>query len=378
MVPEVARALVLPDQVPLSTEMLLTLLLCWESVDIVFLSEELAQSAADAGSSELEEHGLVSHLIAANLPVTFRFAPDGGYEPPSATASIQEVAAVLCKAIGIDDFASDLGSLFAGQFEARVRLVRRHADRCGIPSIAVSEFSAAAASFPADVDAAPRPEAALANASLQGIRVLPGTTIEDVLSFREKNGRLMGRFRASVVDLARTMQHDAPPAVILEQADAVIKNRVEPALADLEDRLKRGRIRYVWRMLTGVTSVLFGPATTAVAATHGGRISAQALDYAFDRDALLREHPYGLLHALRSEFGESPTRRATRAARNPLSELKAQYVEAIRALVTAEPSFWTHPTRDSSPAWTEVEVEFVEALRALVMEECRARHGQRS
>ena len=333
----------------------------------------------------LQDHGLVSYFLAADAPIVWRYSPDREFGPLPADATAAEIARALCDGIGVDDFGDAFGALFTNQIELRVRHSREYADRHSLPSIATGKCSAAA-SVPAKVATAPRSEAVLVSAAIQGVAVAPGTTVEDVISFREQNGRLMGRFRASIIDLAEAIQRDAPPAAVSEQAHAILKNRVEPALGDLEEVLKRGRIRYAWKMLTGATSILLGPTRPAFAAMSSGRIASQALDYAFDRDKLIREHPYGLLHAIRAEFGESASYRPLTLLGDPLLELEAHYVETLRELVGAEPSFAESLERTRSRAmrrtilspeeererlrigamrrWPEVDGHHIEKLRA--------------
>ncbi|MDQ3673795.1 MAG: hypothetical protein M3365_05410 [Gemmatimonadota bacterium] len=137
---------------------------------------------------------------------------------------------------------------------------------------------------------------------MDGIGIDAGVPVDDLLRFRERHAGSLARCRAALVDLAATIREDAAPLALLEQARALVINRVEPALADLEDALKEGRIRFIWNCVVSASAVASGPVTPTVAASGAAQLSTRSLEYAFDRQRLVRDHPYGYLHLLSDSF----------------------------------------------------------------------------
>lgn len=171
----------------------------------------------------------------------------------------------------------------------------------GFAPVATTPFAELAASLPAADAAAPVAAASLLQVATQGIKVAPDTTVEDILAFRDKNKRSMGRFRGAMADLAGTIATDASgnPA---EEARAVIKNRVEPAIGDLTEALDRNRISFAVKILFGAVSASLTSGDPASASLTGGLVASRSLRYAFDRERFVNDHPYGLIYRARQEF----------------------------------------------------------------------------
>lgn len=324
---EVARAVVLPEVSDPSLDAVLTLALLWDGVEVVLVKGE-GDAAERARSSfgELIEHGVV----------TWSIAPRVEHQPPGPDDEYQGRVPDLRTRDDAERFARYAATAMALWNVELVRLVQADADRRGLASVALTPFASAAASLPPRTAEGPQAEAALIQAAAAGVTVLPGTTPSDVLAFREKNAPLMGRLRAQMVDLAQTMRSDGSPEAIMEQAHAVIKNRVEPVLGQLEDVLRRSRIRYAWSMLFGASAVLLGPASTTIAASGGGRIAAKTLDYVFDRERLIRDHPYGLLHVLRSEMDQQDTLRHPSLIEDPITVTRDIFQGVLQRVLEAE------------------------------------------
>jgi hypothetical protein len=171
----------------------------------------------------------------------------------------------------------------------------------GLAPVATTPFAELAASLPTETAAAPVAEASLLQVVTQGIQVAPGTTVEDILAFRDKNQGSMGRFRGAMADLARVITTDASgnPA---EEARAVLRNRVEPTIGDLTEALDRNRIGFAMKILFGAISASLTPGDPASVPLAGGLIASRSLRYAFDRERLVNDHPYGLIYRVRREF----------------------------------------------------------------------------
>jgi len=165
----------------------------------------------------------------------------------------------------------------------------------------------------------------------RGIRVGPGTNVEDVLSFREKHSSQTGRFRAALIDLAASISPDSPAPA--EEAFALLKNRVEPALAALDDVMSRGRISFAWGMLLGASATVAAGVDVGAAIAEGGQVATRGLRYAFNRDRLIREHPYGFLYRARRDFAAgSPS---APVITNPEQEIKESFEGLVGAAISA-------------------------------------------
>jgi hypothetical protein len=307
--PEIARAVVLPDVGDHQPEDLLTLLLFWDTIEISWPVLPAINVAVQEFIDSLVEYGIASWFDVprvASDPAIPEGAPNGT-QTPAGRPGVEGIA---------------LADQIIDVFVASIRAVASDADGRGLAAVAMSPFPAAAISLPTKDPLAVRAEAALIQAAVQGVTVRSDTPVEEVVAFRERNTALMGRFRAAMIDLAHALNRDASPAAIAEEAHATMRNRVEPALGELETLLKRGRIRYAWRMLLGASSVVLAPVSPAIVAARGGRIATQALDYAFDRDKLVRLHPYGLLHKAGSTFGTDVRAIPPNRITDPIGELR--------------------------------------------------------
>ena len=201
--------------------------------------------------------------------------------------------------------------------------------------LATGLFNHYACLLPPPVEDAPRQEGALLSAAVRLIDFDPATPVQEVLAFRERHAKAIGRFRASLLDLAENMRRDAPPPFALEEAHSIIKNRVEPRLSDLDALLKAGRVQYFFRAMFTASTIVATAATPAAAVAGAGEVASRSIAYAFDRERLIREHPYGYLHHLhafaRDESREHQHRFPMRPIENPPQELRELLKGAISA-----------------------------------------------
>jgi hypothetical protein len=277
--PEVTRAVVLPDLFfTVSREKILTRLLFWDSLEIATGFDD--QPEWQPWLAELDAAGAVS---VWNLP----------------KRSSRSDAELLR---AYDDRDPSLQHALVPNLFSDVRCVVAHANSRGLPSIPPGIFSASAMAQPPRIQGAAHVECALIEAIAHRIVMPPETPIKDVLSFREKNAPLMGRFRASLTDLAPMMRPSAKRDTLFWEAHAVVRNRIDPAVADLTATVRPGPLRYAWKILSGAGSVAIAP-TGAVVVTAG---SGQTRNRTFDRQRLVRDHPFGLLYSIQRMFGYHP------------------------------------------------------------------------
>jgi len=162
-------------------------------------------------------------------------------------------------------------------------------------------------------DNVPRSEAALLSTVIQAFEIDPDTPVEQILRFREKNGASLGRFRSSLVDLSEGLREENSPTTLLAEARDTYKNRVVPALGDLEEVLTEGKIRFFVRSLVGATALTLAPVNPVKAVEGSATLMGQTIDYAFSRERLVREHPFGYLHQVSAGLGGKDVKPTARA-----------------------------------------------------------------
>lgn len=155
-------------------------------------------------------------------------------------------------------------------------------------------------------------EGALLTAVTAAFAVDEGTTVEEIMRFREKHRTKLLRFRAALFDLGAYMGEEASaaePARSFAIARDVVRHRVEPALSSLESALKESGVKFVVKSVVGAANVTLGPITPATAVSGSLALGAQTVDYAFARSKLREEHPYAYLHQARVSLGLADTDR---------------------------------------------------------------------
>lgn len=154
-------------------------------------------------------------------------------------------------------------------------------------------------------DSPPAREAALLSVVVEAFSIDPHVSSEEVLSFRSRNAAARGRLRGSLVDLASKLRTDSSPTTMLAEARDTYKNRVEPALGDLEEALKESQIKFFFKSLVGATAIAMAPVEPISGSAGAARIVGQSIDYSYSKSKLLREHPYGYLHEVQKYLGMS-------------------------------------------------------------------------
>jgi hypothetical protein len=216
-----------------------------------------------------------------------------------------------------------------------VENVRRALDRASrerLAPIAATYHASLAASLPREDAEAPVREATLIDVATRGIRVAPETSVEEVIAFREANSAAIGRFRASLIDMAASISAESPAAA--EEAFALVRNRVEPALAALGEVLSRRRISFGWSMLFGASATVAAGIDTGAAVAEAGQVVTRGLRYAFNRERLIRDHPYGFLYRARRDF-DAIDARPTNVITDPEQEIANSFRAVVGAAVEA-------------------------------------------
>lgn len=152
-------------------------------------------------------------------------------------------------------------------------------------------------------DATPAREAALLSVVIEALAIDPSVSPEELLLFRSRSSHARARFRGSLVDLAAKLRGDSSPASMLAEARDTYKNRVEPALGDLEEALNESQIKFWLKSLVGATAIAIAPIEPVSTSAGAARVMGQTIDYSYSKSKLVREHPYGYLHQVRQELG---------------------------------------------------------------------------
>lgn len=336
---EVARALILPGSSWPETEQLLSMLLVWDGLDL-----HMADRYTDDDSPAAE---VWRELVAEGL-----ISVKSGEQ--SSDEVVEEWAALPWGEIVGEkdnpDFAAELAEdavegAVNGLME-RVKDSLSLAAERGTPPVALDPLAAKAAALPVVDKEAPATEGILIQAAAKGVRVDKDCSVKDILAFRHRNRPLMGRFRAALIDLAAAMQADSPVAAA-EEARAVVANRIEPSLADLEASLSENRIRFFWNALIGASAVALGdPIGPAAAVTGAGSIVTRNLCYAFNRRRLVQDHPFGLLHEIGVQVG-APEEKQGSVLTDPAGEARAALTRRVETLIRS--AFELHALGLSTP-----------------------------
>jgi hypothetical protein len=348
MMPDVSRALLLPDLHDASDGVLKTLALYWDEIVVPdYVERLLCGRYLDTGDytpsqsfSTLQNEGvLVAHETVAELPpppagpyaltVGKQRRPrylehDGVRRTVTALRPILEALSKLDRdarttperrltindklAPAVLDAVANLSreatSLYLNRLQDAFELARKH-NLAPVAHSVASHVGSLVGDYTHDIAGR---EAALLAAAVDAFEVREDTPVEDILLFRTRHKALLGRFRASLVDLSAELQQNAAPLTLLATARDTFRNRVQPALADLEAAMNESRVRFLLRSLIGATAITLAPVEPVRAVEAGASLVGHTVNYRFSRDQLLREHPFGLLHKITTEFTVDPRR----------------------------------------------------------------------
>jgi hypothetical protein len=196
------------------------------------------------------------------------------------------------------DVREATAALHADTLLERARQSRELAVANNLAPVAPSLLSHLA-SLTTDEAEYPMIEGALLGVALDAFMARSDTPVEAIIEFRDRHVRAIQRFRAAMTDLGALLrQADIAPEAALAAARDVYRNRVEPDLAALEARLSESRIKFLTRSMFGAAALAVTPLTAPTVTENAVRLGAQTINYRFSRDRLVEEHPYSYLHRL--------------------------------------------------------------------------------
>jgi hypothetical protein len=299
---EVARALLLPDFTLPPREVLTTLPLFWESIELPLHAgmgdppddqRELIETLIEEGVLRIHHLPRPDHFLTAEA---VEIAAVWARTPPDTTAATVDPALA-------EEIIAARARRVAGTLQYSATAAAELAAELAAAPIVSSSLGFLASSLPALATNLPLSEATVIHLAVEGATVDPATPIDKVLKFREDHKQLAGRLRGALIDVAASIQPGGSMIALAAQAEAAVKNRVEPALGALESELQRNKISFAWSNVLGFGGVLAtGGHSTATALGGGAELISRSIRYAFDRDALVRDHPLGYLHKVRASF----------------------------------------------------------------------------
>jgi hypothetical protein len=338
---EVARTLILPEFMAPSAQMLATLSLFWESIEVPVFhgtpdpaseEQELIAALIDEGIVRLHHISGVRGLDDALLAEAEEVAKAWARTPPGTTAETIDLGVA-------EELIVARARRVAAATQRRAEWGIDLAAELWAAPMASSPFGFMASSLPKADVTVPVAEATLINVAVSGITVASDVPLDQLLLFREQHKDLAGRLRASLVDVAAAIRTDVSMNAVAGQVEAVVKNRVEPALGALDRELKKGCLSFAWSNMFGAGGLVAGGLSASASIGGGAYLVGRAIKYAFDRDALVRDHPYGYLHQVRTSFLPAGTDALDVAIppRLPLTDLAGVLAKMYLAAFSVDP-----------------------------------------
>jgi hypothetical protein len=320
---DVSRALILPDMSTPTPLVISNLALYWEEVVVTHYGD----AWHDPVDARLVDAGIV-RVLDRDLSFETVFPPNPGENPGEDLKGFlvrRNRDGKLTEVEGVRDETGLKGSALAASFKdctdkeleafAAISLAEQLGQIDDSLAIAASNnfaplsysvgghLAAVIGSSGDESGALPSREAALLSVAADAFTLDPSVTVEDLLAFRAKSDRARARFRASLVDLSEHLRADGYPGSLLSQAADTFKNRVEPALGDLEEVLKESGIKFLLNSLVGATAIAVAPVEPISTSVGAAKVLGQTIDYSYSKSRLVRDHPYGYLHELGSQLG---------------------------------------------------------------------------
>jgi hypothetical protein len=165
-------------------------------------------------------------------------------------------------------------------------------------------------------------EGLLAAMTLQTVRIGASTPVSKVLAFRDQHHIELGRFRASIRELTKSLKGSASPEALAAHVQTTYSDEVQPTLDELRSKLRENRIRCGFNNLrlstlasaspTALGAALAGTAAGPFALVAGLTLSVvlATANYRSERRQLLRGNPFSYVLSAEQVLGK-----ATRSSR---------------------------------------------------------------
>lgn len=170
--------------------------------------------------ADLEFRGAPKVLEDAGVAETYDLKPPAVTQRPEGASVALAAAYAVGKSRGLsteqlealmrDEMKRAVGEV-ADHLVVRARAGMQLSATRGVAPLAFGLFTQMGGLLPAhSLDGSPVQEASLVSCAVRSVAIDDETSAEDVLRFRSRNANQLGRFRASMVDLAGSMQGAYP------------------------------------------------------------------------------------------------------------------------------------------------------------------------
>jgi len=148
----------------------------------------------------------------------------------------------------------------------------------------------------------------LTNLIVQGIKIMPTTTLEDIINFKKHHQDELGKFRTEIGSLTKEVNNSLDMASIRQQIEDIYKDRFSPAYNDLKKSLSSYGIKWVAENFIKVSFFSTGSATIpflmgasipqALFAGAGISLISSIVLFNETKKETLRNNPYSYLLSL--------------------------------------------------------------------------------
>lgn len=156
-------------------------------------------------------------------------------------------------------------------------------------------------------------QALMSNLVIQGIEISEGSTLEDLIKFKEKHPDELGKFRVEIARLVKGVDEEVESfEALIQRVNNIYQNEFLPAYSDLKESLKGAKIKFISKdairisfFSTGSTSIpmsLLGMSVPhALIAGVGVSLVASVVNYNVEKQNILRSSPYSYLLSINSK-----------------------------------------------------------------------------
>lgn len=150
---------------------------------------------------------------------------------------------------------------------------------------------------------------------MRRLRVRENASVTEILTFKEKHKKELGRFRNALAELSSGPEEPTYEALVQHVRDFE-RNSLEPALSDLDEALKAVNLGAAidgvvkvgfFSTASAIPSLLTWGISTPLATAAGGLLggAASVVKYRMDRKATLRANPFTYLSLAQKAFADS-------------------------------------------------------------------------
>jgi hypothetical protein len=153
----------------------------------------------------------------------------------------------------------------------------------------------------------------LTNLIIQGVRIEPTSSLEDIINFKKQHRDELGLFRVNISKLVQSVSKEAPIESLLQQVEDIYKDEFSPAYNNFKKALDSSKIKWFSDNLMKISFISI-PATAipnallgftlpqALLAGIGVSLFSSAVLYNEDKKERIRTNPYSYLLAISNQI----------------------------------------------------------------------------